>query len=133
MGKRLVIAVAAVLAVTAVGTSVDAGGSKPPKPKYTTGAAGIGDPYFPTAGNGGYDVSHYDLALKYDPATGVLSGTAAIDAKATQNLSAFNLDFEGLDVARVDVDGRRATFTRVGNELTITPKHGIDTRSRFDV
>ena len=32
-------------------------------------AAGIGDPYFPLDGNGGYDVQHYDLDLAYDPAT----------------------------------------------------------------
>ena len=27
------------------------------------GAPGAGDPYFPLAGNGGYDVSNYDLTL----------------------------------------------------------------------
>ena len=31
------------------------------------GAPGIGDPYFPLDGNGGYDVAGYDLDLKYDP------------------------------------------------------------------
>jgi hypothetical protein len=36
------------------------------------GAAGAGDPYYPTAGNGGYNARHYDLDLSYDPATGVL-------------------------------------------------------------
>ena len=35
---------------------------------FTPGAPGIGDPYFPTDGNGGYDVSHYGLDLKYEPA-----------------------------------------------------------------
>ena len=29
------------------------------------GAAGIGDPYYPLAGNGGYDVAHYGLELSY--------------------------------------------------------------------
>ena len=43
---------------------------------------GVGDPYFPTYGNGGYDVAHYDLAVRYDPATKVLQGTASIDARA---------------------------------------------------
>ena len=30
-----------------------------PAAVFTPGAAGAGDPYFPNAGNGGYDVSHY--------------------------------------------------------------------------
>ena len=37
-------------------------------PTFTAGAAGIGDPYFPLDGNGGYDVSQYDLNVTYDPA-----------------------------------------------------------------
>ena len=38
------------------------------------GAAGVGDPYFPTYGNGGYDVASYDLKVRYDPATDRLTG-----------------------------------------------------------
>ncbi|HEY4700542.1 MAG TPA: M1 family peptidase, partial [Streptosporangiaceae bacterium] len=33
------------------------------------GADGIGDPYFPRAGNGGYDITAYDIAVRYDPPT----------------------------------------------------------------
>ncbi len=40
------------------------------------GAPGIGDPYYPAYGDGGYDVSHYDLRLKYRPDTDRLEGTA---------------------------------------------------------
>jgi aminopeptidase N len=87
----------------------------------TPGAPGIGDPYYPLDGNGGYDVAHYDLDLRYDPATDVLSGTATIEATATEDLSAFNLDFEGLEVRSVTVDGRPATWSRDGGELTVTP------------
>jgi CubicO group peptidase (beta-lactamase class C family) len=28
---------------------------------FAPGSAGLGDPFFPTAGNGGYDVEHYAL------------------------------------------------------------------------
>ena len=35
----------------------------PGTPRYTAGSAGAGDSYFPYAGNGGYDVRHYDLDL----------------------------------------------------------------------
>ena len=83
---------------------------------FTPGAPGIGDPYFPLDGNGGYDVDHYLLELRYNPTTDVLQGVATIEAEATQKLSAFNLDLNGLNVRRItvdetpgDVDARRAT------------------------
>ena len=35
---------------------------------FTPGSPGLGDPFFPNAGNGGYDVQHYELQLAYTPA-----------------------------------------------------------------
>ena len=64
-------------------------------PVFSAGAAGVGDAYFPRYGNGGYDVQHYSLSVRYDPATNELVGHARITAVATQNLSSFNLDFVG--------------------------------------
>ena len=54
------------------------------------GAAGAGDPYFPMAGNGGYNARHYDLDLSYDPVTGALDGHATIEARAERRLCSFN-------------------------------------------
>ncbi|MEV7283163.1 M1 family metallopeptidase [Streptomyces sp. NPDC093252] len=86
------------------------------------GAPGIGDPYYPAYGNGGYDVSHYDLRLKYQPATDLLEGTATLLARTTQDLSRFNLDFL-LDVSEVRVNGARATFSTSGeHELVVVPR-----------
>ena len=48
--------------------------------RFGPGAPGIGDPYFPLDGNGGYDVRHYDLDLTYDPDTDLLTGVATITA-----------------------------------------------------
>ena len=98
---------------------------------YRPGAPGLGDPYFPLDGNGGYDVDRYVLDLSYDPLTDVLGGTATITAKATQDLSAFNLDLDGLTVRGVTVKGRSAEFTRDAGELTVTPQRGIRDGSRF--
>ncbi|WNB86600.1 hypothetical protein [Cellulomonas sp. ATA003] len=100
---------------------------------FTPGAAGVGDPYFPLDGNGGYDVRHYDLDVRYDPATDVIVGEATITAHATQDLSAFNLDLSGLAVRSVVVDGRTAAWSRDGDELTVTPQRGLRERSRFRV
>jgi aminopeptidase N len=104
-----------------------------PRPQFTPGATGIGDPYFPLEGNGGYDAQHYDIAFSYDPATHRLDGTTSVTARATQNLSRFDLDLQQLDVSKVTVGGRRAEFSRDGQELTITPPHGIRKNAQFVV
>jgi peptidase M1-like protein/immune inhibitor InhA-like protein len=95
-------------------------------PVFGPGAPGIGDPYFPADGNGGYDVRHYDLDVAYTPATDQLVGVATIHARATQNLSRFDLDLIGLNVRSITVNGAAATFTREGvHELVVTPAHGL--------
>src|SRR5690606_26053323 len=96
----------------------------------TPGAAGLRDPYFPRLGNGGYDVTHYDLALDVDTASEQLSGTAVITARATQDLSAFNLDLTGLDVRSATVEGRPASVNRAGGELTLRPDDDVEDRLR---
>jgi aminopeptidase N len=96
-----------------------------PPPDFRPGAEGIGDPYFTAAGNGGYDVAGYDLALRYDPASGRLSGTATITATATQDLASFNLDLAHLTTRKVTVDGQAAQRRADGNELVVTPATGI--------
>ncbi|MFI6639599.1 M1 family metallopeptidase [Streptomyces sp. NPDC050504] len=116
--RTLVPFVAALLLVT--GCTGGTGGvtGKP-------GAAGLRDPYFPKLGNGGYDVRHYGLTLDYDPDGNVLKGTALITAVATQDLSAFNLDLDGLTVRGAEVDGARASVQRAGRELTLRPKRDV--------
>ncbi|AQZ66259.1 putative metallopeptidase [[Actinomadura] parvosata subsp. kistnae] len=103
-------------------------------PAGTPGAPSAGDPYFPGQGNGGYDTRHYDLTLDYDPASGRLSGRAAISAQATQALSRFNLDLaDTLTVRSVTVDGRPASFTQSGSELVVTPARTLHDRRGFSV
>jgi aminopeptidase N len=93
---------------------------------FQPGAAGIGDSYFPLDGNGGYDVQHYGLDLAYAPDTDVLSGSATITAVATQNLSAFNLDFDTRDmngddaitISSITVDGKPATWSLATTQIS---------------
>src|SRR4051812_12758748 len=92
-------------ALCAVAAAAPAAVAKP-HPAPTPGAPGIGDRLFPLAGNGGYDVRHYDLGLRYataDPAQS-LDGTVAITARASQALSRFDLDWGGGSVGTVLVD-----------------------------
>lgn len=96
------------------------------------GAPGIGDPYFPLLGNGGYDALHYTLDLDLDVEAGsILDATATIDAVATQDLSSFNFDYRGPLIDAITVDGAPATWTRDGGELTVIPAAPIANGDRF--
>jgi aminopeptidase N len=83
--------------------------------EYVAGARSLGDTLLPQIGNGGYNVRSYEIELDYDPEANVFEpGTETeIEAKATQNLREFSLDFQDLDVSRVEVDGERADFEQV--------------------
>src|SRR5829696_1716741 len=92
---------------------------------FSPGADGAGDPFYPQAGNGGYDVRTYSIELDYEPQNEQLDGDVTITARATQDLSSFNLDLRDLKVESVTVNGAAASFTRKGQELTITPAAGL--------
>jgi aminopeptidase N len=129
-----VAGVAVVAALAAGGCGPEDGAPAPAaSTAFQPGAAGAGDPYLPTAGNGGYDVAGYDLKLSYAPATDVLAGAATITATAAQNLSRFDLDLARLAVSAVTVDGTAATWRADGEELVVTPAAGIPTGRRFVV
>ncbi|MGW3105063.1 M1 family metallopeptidase [Streptomyces sp. NPDC001100] len=98
----------------------------------TAGGAGLRDPYFPKAGNGGYDVTHYDLTLAYAPDAPELTGTATITARATAELSSFHLDFKGMTVESLTVGGRKASWSRRGQELTVRPSSALPKGGTFE-
>jgi aminopeptidase N len=105
----------------------------PAQADFTPGAEGAGDPFFPNAGNGGYDVDHYSLTLDYEPQNEQLAGDVTITAHATQDLSRFNLDLRGFKVDSITVNGAAASFVRKGQELTVTPSAGIRRNREFTV
>ena len=80
---------------------------------FSPGSTGAGDPFFPLAGNGGYDVGDYALDFDYNPQNNALDATATVSATATQDLSSFDLDFRGLHIDSVTVDGAPADFDRM--------------------
>ena len=97
------------------------------------GSRGVGDPYYPDAGNGGYDVSRYQIAVSLDPRTGVLSGTTTISARSLQGLHSFFVDLR-LDVTEVSVDGQDAGLARDGDaNWRVTPAQPIAAGADFSV
>ena len=102
----------------------------------TVGSDGIGDPYYPTAGNGGYQIDGYDLDLQYIPETNALSSTATLTGSVTaaDGLTRFNLDLQpNLTVSEVDVNGQAATYQQQDAELVITPSAALAAQSPLTV
>lgn len=97
------------------------------------GSPGVGDPYFPQLGNGGFDVRHYGLDVAYNPDTDRLDGRTKITARATRSLSSFNLDLQQLTVTEIEVNGRRAKFTRDGDEIRVSPRDHLRKHRTFTV
>jgi hypothetical protein len=96
-----------------------------------------GDSLFPNQGNGGYDVSHYDLAIAWTPGLpATIDATTTITATTTgPPLSSFGLDLEGLTVSSVMVDGQTAGFSHIDeatseppgkHKLVVTPATPVD-------
>ncbi len=102
----------------------NAASGEPDGAQGTIGDAGIGDPYYPLSGNGGYQIDSYDIDLKYDPDSNALSSTATLTGTVTsdEGLTQFNLDLQPtMTVTGVDVNGTPATFEQQDAELVISP------------
>src|SRR3954471_2964755 len=131
--RRITAVLGAVLA-SATGLGLVAAPAPAAEERATTfspGAAGAGDAYFPTDGNGGYDATHYELRVTYQPRTNRLVGRTTMQATATQDLSRFDLDLRGLTVRGVLVDGHRASWRRYDHELVVTPPQGLPVGTAF--
>jgi aminopeptidase N len=105
--------------------------TEPANPLASPGEAGLGDPAFPQAGNGGYDAQHYVLDLAVDVEENVLTATVTMTAQATQDLSAFNLDFTGFTIDELTVNNQMATYDRRGPELTVRPSPALGVGEPF--
>ncbi len=99
----------------------------------TEGVLGVGDPYYPGLGNPGYDVSQYDLDLRVDDDLTGVSATTSIEAEATQDLDTVHLDFVGLEIDSISVDGKPAEYERNDPDLILTPTSAIKEGSSFTI
>ena len=130
---RRLASLAAVAALAAGTTAPAVGAAEAGASSAKPGAPGIGDPYFPVDGNGGYDVRHYAVDVRYTLATGALSGSTTLTARATQDLSRFNLDLV-LAVDSVRIDGAPVSATKANrHELVVTPSGPIRAGTVFTV
>lgn len=78
-------------------------------------------------------MEHYTIVLEIDPAVGSIQADAHLVATATTALLAFNLDFIGFDIDRLEVNGSPAAYTRKNRELTVVPDQPLQTGAQFTV
>lgn len=90
----------------------------------------LGDPFYPTLGNGGYDVRAYDLDLTWNPPDAVhpqgwVDGIVDIDLSPTEDLSDLSMDLtrRNSHVTGVTIDGHSVEHRPdvAGQKLIVIP------------
>jgi aminopeptidase N len=82
----------------------------------------VPDASYPERGNASLDVLHYDLALRWAPATSTLTGTATLRIRAAKPLSTVSLDFgHWYSIDGATVDGKAATPTVSDKDKVTVP------------
>jgi len=89
------------------------------------------EPFFPRAGNDGYDALAYEVNLAFKPKSGRVKARTTIEAAATERLRRFSLDFFGPRVSAVEVDGEPADFRRRPGKLIVSAPAEIAKGARF--
>jgi aminopeptidase N len=116
---KLLLALLCASALALVGT-VGAGAAAPK----------LSEPFFPRAGNSGYDALHYQVRLVYSRA-GTIKAVMAMRARAQQRLRRLTLDLDGLAVSEVKVDGGGERFNRGHDKLVVHLPDPIPKGQRF--
>ena len=121
----MAVAIAVVTSASLAAPMPSQAAPPPARAAAVVGAQTSGDSLFPHQGNGGYDVSHYDIDVSW-AASGAITATTTIIASAPVALSEFSFDLEGLTVSAVTVNGAPAkSFSRVATaptfKLVVTP------------
>jgi aminopeptidase N len=91
------------------------------------------EPFFPHAGNRGYDASSYEVRLEYHAATRGVDAEATMYAFPEGQLKRFSLDFSGPRVEEVRVNREKAGFSRAGGKLIVRPRHPVPADEYFIV
>ncbi|MGZ6996861.1 MAG: M1 family metallopeptidase [Acidimicrobiia bacterium] len=128
--RRLAVGILATLLVAGC-TSGSGGSSAARSTTTTTRAAG----YYPPTPDRGYDVTHYDIHLRYSPEDGSIRGGTDVTATAARRLRDFTLDLHGLRLQGIVVESpagsRPAEYERDGDRLVVTPRRPIEAGTRF--
>jgi len=81
------------------------------------GLGGLVDPT--SLGNPGYDGSHYEIDLLFEPTVRLLDATVTFTATATANLDMINVDFIGFDISSIALAGHSVEYRRSERDVII--------------
>lgn len=135
MSARRALAVVAVAALLAGCTGADPASGPDPSPSPSAEPSarpaadapldlGLSEPredsVYPEVGDPGVDALRYDLDLSWAPGPRVLTGSATVTFRATQDARSFRLDLAApLRVRRVLLDGERVRARHPGKDLVV--------------
>lgn len=91
------------------------------------------DKFYPTFGNNGIDVLHYDLDLHVSLVPHHLAANAKLTILALYRLESFSLDLTGLTVSQASVGGEPAAFLQENDKLILRPRLAIAKGDVFEV
>lgn len=91
------------------------------------------EPFFPHAGDRGYDALAYRVRLVYAPRDQSIEATMRMRARALARIDRLTLDLDGLTVATVEVDGRAVDFNRGRDKLVVHLGSPLARGQRFRV
>lgn len=89
------------------------------------------EPFFPRAGDRGYDAARYDVNLSYRARDGRIQALTTIYAHARDDLDRFSLDFFGPRITEVEVEGREVRYRRRSGKLRVFPAEEIENGDSF--
>ena len=89
------------------------------------------EPFFPRAGNEGYDALAYEVNLAFKPKLGRVKAITTVEAAATESLKRFSVDFFGPRVSEVEVDGEPVRYRRRPGKLIVLAGREIAAGARF--
>ena len=89
------------------------------------------DDYLPGHGDTDFDVTHYDLDLKYNVERNRLSGDARLECVAREDLEEIALDLHSLEVSKVTLDGRPVKHKVRRDKVLVWPEDEIPLGDAF--
>jgi len=79
----------------------------------------VDDPVVEGLGNGGYNVTNYDISFQWDQKTKTIESEVLIEAVTEKQLDRLSLDFVGFEVSQVLVNENQTEFSRKDEELIL--------------
>lgn len=131
-GNRLTIILITVVAVLLVGAVIAWVIALRPVATAADGGDGVGDPYYPRMGGGGYDAQRYAIDVTWEDTQDLLMGTTTITARATEDLGTVHFDL-ALTVDEVTQGTKVTEFAQDGQDISVKLADPVSAGEEFQL